>query len=110
MDQLHEETINNFNKNYKSNTNAVKKGVALFKNNVVRYLPFDEEIVSYIAKVPDENNVVNHTVKIQIFKQSGVFYGGNCSCRPNRVDDLLCKHIVAATLTIQDDISKTDAQ
>ena len=96
-----DETIKDFTEDYESNTNAVKKGVSIFKSGEVEYMSFDEGIACYFAKVPDDNSIVKHTVKIQLYKGSGGFVDGNCTCRPNREDKLLCKHIVAATLTIQ---------
>ena len=101
MNNLQNETIKEFNENYESNPRAVKKGEAIFKSGTVEYMTFEEGIVSFFAKVPDDNGPVNHTVKIQLYRESGRFVEGNCTCRPNRVDNLLCKHIVAATLTIQ---------
>ena len=100
-----DETIKEFNEDYESNPNAVKKGVALFKSGVVEYQPYDEGIISFYAKVPDENSSVKHTVKIQVYKGSGGFVDGNCTCKPNREYKLLCKHIVAATLTIQNEMN-----
>ena len=99
-----DDTIKVFNKDYESNTNAVKKGVALFKSGEVEYMPYDEGVASFFAKVPDDNSTVKHTVKIQLYRESGQFIDGRCSCRPNREDELLCKHIVAATLTIQKEL------
>ena len=101
MDIKLDKTIKEFNEYYESNPNAVKKGVAIFKSGTVEYMLYDEGIISFIAKVPDDNSPANHTVKIQIYKESGEFVDGNCTCRPNRVNKLLCKHIVAAALTIQ---------
>ena len=103
-----DEAIKDFSEDYESNPNAVKKGVAIFKSGAVEYMTYDEGIISFIAKVPDDNSTVNHTVKIQIYKGSGRFVDGNCTCRPNRVNKLLCKHIVAATLTIQNGEIKSD--
>jgi uncharacterized Zn finger protein len=105
MEAIMNKTIKEFNENYESNPNSVKKGVALFEKGVVEYMPYDEGIVSFLAKVPDENSSVNHTVKIQLYKGSRAFVDGNCTCRPNREDKLLCKHIVAATLAIQKGMS-----
>jgi len=96
-----EDTIKDFDNGYESNPNAVKKGVSLFKDGKVEYQPYDEGVVSFIAKVPDENSTVNHTVKIQLYRGSGMFVDGNCTCKPNREYKLLCKHIIAATLTVQ---------
>ena len=95
-----DERIKEF-KSYESNPNAVKKGIDLFKSNRVEFMPYDEGIISFLAKVPDENSTVNHTVKVQICKGSGRFIDGNCTCKPNREYTLLCKHIVAATLAVQ---------
>ena len=103
-----DETIKEFNEDYESNPNAVKKGVALFHSGAVEYQPYDEGIISFLAKVPDENSTVNHTVKIQLYKGSGEFVDGNCTCKPNREYKLLCKHIVAATLTIQKEQNHTE--
>ena len=88
---------------YECNTNAVKKGVSLFESGKVEYQPYDEGIVSFLAKVPDENSTVHHTVKVQLYKTSGGFVDGNCTCKPNREYSLLCKHIVAAALAIQNE-------
>ena len=99
-----DETIKEFNDDYESNPNAVKKGVVLFKSGAVEYQPYDEGIISFFAKVPDENSSVKHIVKIQLYK-SGIFVDGNCTCKPNREYKLLCKHIVAATLAIQKDMN-----
>ena len=103
-----DETIKNFSEDYESNPGAVKKGVAIFKSGTVEYMPYDEGVISFIAKVPDDNSTVNHTVKIQIYKGNGGFVDGNCTCRPNRVNKLLCKHIIAATLAIQNGEIKSD--
>ena len=103
-------TIKEFGKDYESNPNAVKKGVALFKSGTVEYQTYDEGIISFIAKVPDENSTVNHTVKVQLCKGSGCFIDGNCTCRPNKECKLLCKHIVAATLTIQSDMNGSEVK
>ena len=103
------ETIKEFNEGYESNPNAVKKGEALFKSGAVQYQPYDEGIISFIAKVPDDNSSTHHTVKVQLYKGSGDFVDGNCTCRPNRLSKLLCKHIVAAALTIQDEMNKAAA-
>jgi len=105
-----DETIKEFNEDYESNPNAVKKGVALFKSGAVEYQPYDEGIISFYAKVPDENSSVKHTVKIQVYKGSGRFVDGNCTCKPNREDKLLCKHIVAATLTIQNEMNAVNEE
>jgi len=109
-----DETIKEFNEDYESNPNAVKKGVGLFKSGVVEYQPYDEGIISFYAKVPDENSSVKHTVKIQVYiqvyKGSGGFVDGNCTCKPNREDKLLCKHIVAATLTIQNEMNTVNEE
>jgi len=91
-------------KDYEQNPNAVKKGFSLFEGGIVEYQPYDDGIVSFLAKVPDDNgSAANHTVKIRLYKGSGDFVDGNCTCRPNRVSNLLCKHIVAATLAIQNE-------
>ena len=99
-----DETIKNFNENFKSNPGAIKKGQAIFKSGDVQYMPFGEGTISFIAKVSDDNSPASHTTAVQLFAESGRFAEGNCTCRPNRVDELLCKHIVAATLTIQSEM------
>ncbi|MCL2775614.1 MAG: SWIM zinc finger domain-containing protein [Oscillospiraceae bacterium] len=71
-------------------------------------MPYEDGIVSYLAKVPDEDSIVHHTVKVRLYKGSGEFVDGNCTCRPNRVSKLLCKHIVAATLAIQSEMTDVE--
>ena len=107
MTTIIDERIKEF-ESHESNPNAVKKGVALFKSNRVEFMPYDEGIISFLAKVPDENSTVSHTVKVQICKDSGRFVDGNCTCKPNREYDLLCKHIVAATLAVQGEVKQTE--
>ena len=91
---------------YECNPNAIKKGVSIFESGKVEYQPYEEGIISFIAKVPDENSTVHHTVKVQLYKTSGDFVDGNCTCKPNREYKLLCKHIVAAALSVQSEILK----
>lgn len=98
------DTIKDFEKNYVSNPNAVKKGVALFKEVKVEYKPYDDGIIMFSADVPDEDGIVTHSVRIKVYKMCGMFVDGNCTCRPNQAGKLLCKHIVAATLAVQNEM------
>ena len=102
MKETIDKTIKSF-EDYECNPNAIKKGVSIFESGKVEYQPYDESIVSFLAKVPDEDGVVSHTVKVQLYKTTGAFVDGNCTCKPNREYKLLCKHIVAATLAIQNE-------
>jgi uncharacterized Zn finger protein len=99
-----DDTIKEFEKSYVSNPNAVKKGGALFKSGKVEYKTYDDGIISFAADVPDEDGTATHDVRIKLYKISGVFVDGNCTCRPNNMSKLLCKHIVAATLAIQNEM------
>jgi len=41
------------------NPYAIKKGVSVFESDKVGYQPYDEGIINFIAKAPDENSTVH---------------------------------------------------
>ena len=100
-----ESTIKYFKK-CKSNPKAVEKGLQIFESNSIEYIQHGDEIVTFFAKVPDDNSGSTHTTWVKVYKSDGDFVEGGCTCSPNKNYELLCKHIVAVTLTIQNDLLK----
>jgi predicted thioesterase len=85
------------------NEKAIEKGVALFNAGHVEYEARDE--AEYIAQVTDQGEM--RGVMLKYTRDGSDIDSHSCGCAPSRRGGLVCKHIVAAVLTVQGRIVET---